>query len=168
MLRQYKRKDHTIHGTDDVKEDFRKLKKLLNTMEWGVLACQPADLYLKPNRSFHRLAGRDQVSSGTITLALAYGKAVVASPTIFAKEILSHKRGLLCKFDDARSIANCVKRILHESGLRQELETNASKYGQEVGWARAADQYGDVYRSAVSTHRLRDCRPLGMKPLVPS
>jgi len=114
------------------------------------------------------LAGRDQVSSGTITLALAYGKAVVASPTIFAKEILSHKRGLLCKFDDARSIANCVKRILHESGLRQELETNASKYGQEVGWARAADQYGDVYRSAVSTHRLRDCRPLGMKPLVPS
>ena len=114
------------------------------------------------------MAGRDQVSSGTITLALAYGKAVVASPTIFAKEILSHKRGLLCKFDDARSIAICVKRILHVSGLRQELEMNASEYGQEVGWARAADQYGDVYRSAVSTHRLMDYGPLGMKPLVPS
>jgi len=111
------------------------------------LYLQATDIYVAPYR------GRDQVSSGTITLALAYGKVVVASPTIFAKEVLNHKRGLLCKFDDARSIANCVKRILHESGLRQELETNASKYGHELGWARAADQYGEVYRSALSTQR---------------
>jgi len=126
------------------------------------LYLQATDIYVAPYR------GRDQVSSGTITLALAYGKAIVASPTIFAREILSHKRGLFCKFDDVRSIAVCVKRILHVSGLRQELEMNASEYGQEVGWARVVDQYSAVYRSAVSTHRLMDYGPLGMKPLVPS
>jgi glycosyltransferase involved in cell wall biosynthesis len=111
------------------------------------LYLQATDIYIAPYR------GRDQVSSGTITLALGYGKAIVATPTIFAREILSHKHGLLCKFDDARSIANCVKRILDGSGLRQELETNAAKYGQEVGWAEVADQYGSTFRSAMSTQR---------------
>jgi glycosyltransferase involved in cell wall biosynthesis len=124
------------------------------------LYLQATDIYAAPYR------GRDQVSSGTITLALAYGKAIVATPTIFAREILSHKRGMLCKFDDARSIANCVKRILHVSGLRQELETNASKYGQEVGWAKVADQYGDVYKSAICMHKTMT-REILVKPEQP-
>jgi glycosyltransferase involved in cell wall biosynthesis len=92
--------------------------------------------------------GKDQVSSGTITLALAYGKAIISTPTIFAKETLDHKRGLYCEFANATSIANCVKRILDDLDLRHELETNATKYGQSIGWTRVADKYGDVFRSA--------------------
>jgi glycosyltransferase involved in cell wall biosynthesis len=107
------------------------------------LYLQAADVYVAP------YLGKEQVSSGTLTLALGHGKAVVATPTIFAKEILRDKRGLFCKFANARSIAECVKRILGHSKLRQELEGNAFKYGQEVGWARVADQYGDLFRSAM-------------------
>jgi len=109
---------------------------------------QATDIYLAPYR------GRDQVSSGTITLALAYGKAIVATPTIFAKETLSHKRGLLCKFDDAPSIGKCVRRILDGSGLGKELETNAARYAQDVGWARVADEYAVIFRSASSTEKI--------------
>jgi glycosyltransferase involved in cell wall biosynthesis len=69
------------------------------------------------------------------------------------KEILRHNRGLLCKFANARSIADRVKEILGSSGLRQQLEANASKYGQEVGWSRVGEQYGDVFRSAMGTRR---------------
>ena len=111
------------------------------------LYLQATDIYVAP------YLGRDQVSSGTITLALAYGKAIVSTPTIFAKEILGHKRGLFCEFADAKSIADCVKRILNGSRLRQELEANAAKYGQAIGWKGVADQYGDIFRSAISTQR---------------
>jgi glycosyltransferase involved in cell wall biosynthesis len=107
------------------------------------LYIQAVDIYLAP------YLGKDQVSSGTLTLALGYGKAVVSTPTIFAKEILRENRGLFCKFANGRSIAECVERILDDSRLRKELETKALKYGQEVGWARVADQYGDLFRSAM-------------------
>lgn len=108
---------------------------------------QAVDIYLAP------YLGKEQVSSGTLTLALGHGKAVVSTPTTFAKEILSGNRGLLCKFADARSIAACIERILSEPYLRKQLETNAFNYGQEVGWTKVADQYGEIFRSAVQPTR---------------
>ena len=107
------------------------------------LYLQAADIYLAP------YLGKEQVSSGTITLALSHGKAVVSTPTIFAKETLSDNRGLLCKFADASSIAECIQRILGDLRLRRQLEAKAFKYGQEVGWGKVADQYGDIFRSAM-------------------
>jgi len=111
------------------------------------LFLQATDIYIAP------YLGRDQVSSGTITLALTHGKAVVSTPTIFAEEVLCNDRGLFCEFTDPSSIADCVKRILGEPGLRRRLEKNALKYGQEVGWAKVADEYGDVIRSAIPVGR---------------
>ena len=106
------------------------------------LYLQAVDIYLAPYLS------KDQVSSGTITLALSHGKAVVSTPTIFAKEIL-YDRGLLCKFANAPSIADCVRKILKDSNLRHRLEANALSYGQSVGWTRVADEYDHVFRFAI-------------------
>jgi glycosyltransferase involved in cell wall biosynthesis len=106
------------------------------------LYLQAADIYIAP------YLGRDQVSSGTITLALTHGKAVVSTPTVFAKEVLSEDRGLLCKFADGRSVADRVQQIFSEPLLKRRLEANAFKYGQEVGWSKVADEYADVFRSA--------------------
>ena len=106
------------------------------------LYMQAADIYVAP------YLGRDQVSSGTITYALTHGKAVVSTPTIFAEEALSNLRGLFCDFADEYSIAKCVRRILADSKLRRKLESNAFKYGKDLGWAKVADQYADAFRSA--------------------
>ena len=106
------------------------------------LYMQAADIYLAP------YLGRDQVSSGTITFALTHGKVVVATPTVFADEALSHGRGLLCDFGDEYSIAKCVRRVLDDSKVRRRLETNAFNYGQDVAWGKVADEYADVFRSA--------------------
>ena len=111
------------------------------------LHLQAVDIYLAP------YLGKDQVSSGTITLALGHAKAVISTPTMFAKEVLSNSRGLLCKFADARSLAECAQRILGDLRLRRRLEAKAFKYGQEVGWARVADQYGETFRLARRVRR---------------
>jgi glycosyltransferase involved in cell wall biosynthesis len=104
---------------------------------------QAMDVYVAP------YLGKEQVSSGTLTLALGHGKAIVATPSLFAKEELSGDRGLFCKFADARSIAECVERILGDVKLRRQLERNAFNYGQGVGWTKVADRYGDILRSAI-------------------
>ena len=105
---------------------------------------QAVDVYVAP------YLGKDQVSSGTMTLALGHGRAIVATPSTFAMEVLAENRGLWCKFADARSLAECVERILGNPRLKRELEANAFKYGQDVGWARVAKEYGDIFRSASS------------------
>jgi glycosyltransferase involved in cell wall biosynthesis len=111
------------------------------------LYLQAADIYIAP------YLGRDQVSSGTITLALTHRKAVVSTPTLFAEEVLSGNRGLLCRFADAPSVTECVQRLISEPWLKRKLEANAFKYGQELGWMRVADQYADVFRYARQTGR---------------
>ena len=112
------------------------------------LYLQAADIYLAP------YVGKDQVSSGTITFALTHGKAVVSTPTIFAKEALSNSRGLFCEFADSRSIASCVRQILGDLKLRRKLEANAFKYGRELGWAKVAEEYAEVFRSAKQLERV--------------
>ena len=105
------------------------------------------DVYLAPYR------GRDQVSSGTLTGAMAHGKAIVSTPTLFAKETLAHGRGLLCEFDDARSIAHQVDRILSNKTLRRSLETRARGYGAQVEWRQTAKDYAEVFAGAAMSNR---------------
>jgi glycosyltransferase involved in cell wall biosynthesis len=129
-----------------VSRNVRFVNRYLHDDELS-LHLQAIDIYLAP------YLAKDQVSSGTITLALGHGKAVISTPTIFAKEILRRNRGILCKFANARSIAESVRKILGSPDLRHELESNASVYGLEVGWSRVADQYGEVFRSAMRLGR---------------
>ncbi len=109
---------------------------------------QAADVYVAP------YLGRDQVSSGTLTLALSHGKAIVSTPSTFSKEVLSGNRGLLCKFADAPSIAACVDRIMSDSVLKRQLEGNAFKYGRQVGWTRVADEYAETFRFATRSAKV--------------
>jgi glycosyltransferase involved in cell wall biosynthesis len=105
------------------------------------------DVYLAPYR------GRDQVSSGTLTGAMAHGKAIVSTPTLFAKETLASGRGLLCEFDDVRSIAHQVNRILSNKTLRRSLETRARNYGARVEWRQTAKDYAEIFAGAAKSSR---------------
>ncbi len=129
-----------------VEDNVRFIDRYVSDDELSVYL-QAVDVYVAP------YLGKEQVSSGTITLALGHGKAIVATPTLYAKEELANSRGLLCEFEDARSIARCVARILNSAKLRRKLEVNAYKYGQRAGWREVADRYGDIYRSAVWIRR---------------
>ena len=53
--------------------------------------------YLDPN----------QITSGTLAYALGAGKAIVSTPYLHAREVLSEGRGILVPFRDAPAIADC-------------------------------------------------------------
>jgi hypothetical protein len=48
-----------------------------------------------------------------------------------------------------RPMAGYVDRALGDRLFRWNAEMNAFKYAQEVGWMRIADQYGEIFRSAM-------------------
>jgi len=98
------------------------------------------DIYLAP------YVGRDQVSSGTITEALAFGKCVVSTPTTFAEVALANGRGLFCEFNDPESIAERIRRILDNPSEREKLEKRALDFSRNLTWRNVAKAYGEVYR----------------------
>jgi glycosyltransferase involved in cell wall biosynthesis len=96
---------------------------------------QATDVYVTPYPS------PNQVSSGTLSYALAAGKAVVSTPYLHAKEALSEGRGLFCKFNDSASIAEKVTEIIENKSLRRSLEKNAYSYSRKFTWPIIAKKY---------------------------
>jgi glycosyltransferase involved in cell wall biosynthesis len=80
--------------------------------------------YLDPN----------QITSGTLAYALGAGKAIVSTPYLHAREVLSDGRGILVPFRDAAAIGIAVNRILGDPALKQSLEQRAFAYGREMAW----------------------------------
>jgi glycosyltransferase involved in cell wall biosynthesis len=109
-----------------------------------------SDIYVAPYR------GQGQVSSGTLTAALAHGKAIVSTPTLFAQETLSSGRGLFCDFDDARSIATQIDRILEDPLLKSRLETCARDRGKEIEWRHTAKDYAEIFSEAAEQNHTKD------------
>jgi len=96
---------------------------------------QATDVYITPYPS------ANQVSSGTLSYALAAGKAIVSTPYLHAKEALSKGRGLFCKFNDSASIAEKVTEIIENKSLRISLEKKAYSYSRKSTWAIVAKKY---------------------------
>ena len=96
---------------------------------------QATDVYITPYPS------PNQVSSGTLSYALAAGKAVVSTPYLHAKEALGDGRGLFCKFNDSDSIAEKVTEIIENKSLRRSLEHKAYSYSRKFTWPLVAKKY---------------------------
>ena len=98
------------------------------------------DIYLTPYLC------EDQIASGTLTYALACGKAIISTPYLYAKEVLSYgERGLLAKFRDSRSIQENVDFLLTNPKVKKHLEREAYKYGQGLIWPKVAKGYLDLF-----------------------
>jgi len=98
------------------------------------------DIYLAP------YVGRDQVSSGTITEALGFGKCVVSTPSTFAQAALANGRGLFCDFNSPESISDRIQELLNNPSMRLKLESKALDFSRRVTWREAAKTYGRTYQ----------------------
>ena len=96
---------------------------------------QATDVYITPYLS------PNQVSSGTLSYALAAGKAVVSTPYLHAKEALGEGRGVFCSFNDSASIAERVTEIIENKTLRESLEQKAYSYSRSFTWPIVAKKY---------------------------
>ena len=105
---------------------FIETEELLDQLE----AC---DIYITP------YPGMQQSTSGTLSYAVALGKAVVSTPYLHARELLADDVGVLVKPDDCQEIAQAVVRLLDDGDALSALQRRAYAKGRETIWPRFAD-----------------------------
>ena len=101
------------------------------------------DIYIAP------YIGPNQISSGTLVYALGAGRAVVSTPYLHAKEVLSYGRGMFCEFKNPDSIAEEVKKLLENDKLRKGIERKAYRYSRSFIWPKVAQKYTDILKQAI-------------------
>lgn len=105
---------------------FLETGELLDQLE----AC---DIYLTP---YH---GLQQSTSGTLSYAVALGKAVVSTPYVHARELLADDIGRLIEPESSEAIAEAVNALLDCPADLSAMQRRAWARGREMIWPRFAD-----------------------------
>jgi len=118
-----------------------------------------ADIYVTP------YPNREQISSGTLTYALALGKAIVSTNYYYAEELLADGRGVVVPAGDQDALADGLIRLLSDEVYRDELRRRAYEHGRKMIWPEVARQYRQVFEQAMSGFVRRVRRVPGPSPV---
>jgi glycosyltransferase involved in cell wall biosynthesis len=117
---------------------FVETEELLDQLE----AC---DIYITP------YPGLQQSTSGTLSYAVALGKAVISTPYVHARELLVDGVGCLVEPGCANAIANCVINLLDNPEEMDALKTRAHAKGRKTIWPRFAASAAALVEHAIAT-----------------
>lgn len=126
-------------------EDHVKFVNKYLTKDEIVEYLQLSDIYMTP------YLAKDQAVSGTLAYAVGYGKAIVSTPYLYAKEMLKKNGGLLGEFSDAQSLATCINLILSDPVKKKVLERVTGATGKTMFWDQVAGKYTKVILSTVKS-----------------
>lgn len=102
-----------------------------------------ADVYVTP------YGNPAQITSGTLSYAVALGKPVVSTPFWHAAELLADGVGALVPFGDADALAGEIVSLLGDDERRETMRRRAYAAGRTMTWAQVAKGYRDVLEDAV-------------------
>lgn len=94
-----------------------------------------ADVYVTPYLNMQ------QITSGTLAYTVGAGKAVVSTPYVHAKEMLSDNRGCLVPPRDPDAIADAVNNLLDDDVARAAMRKRAYLHCRDMVWANVARSY---------------------------
>jgi glycosyltransferase involved in cell wall biosynthesis len=92
---------------------------------------------------------KNQIVSGTLSYALGCGKAVVSTPNIYAEEVLSNDRGVLAEFQNPKSFADGIDKLLSDEKWKKRIEQNAYAFGRSMIWSNVASSYLHLFNKVV-------------------
>jgi glycosyltransferase involved in cell wall biosynthesis len=108
-------------------DTFVETTELLDLLE-------AADIYVTP------YLGAAQSTSGTLSYAVALGKAVVSTPYVHAVELLADNHGILVPFNDSVRIAGEINALLDHPEELAALQRRAYDRGRSMIWPLFAEQ----------------------------
>jgi len=101
------------------------------------------DIYLMP------YLDPNQIVSGTLAYALGAGKAIIATPSVYAREVLADGRGILVPFCDSQAIARVLRHLLSDAEALAALEERAYAYTRSWTWPAVGRQYLALFQEVM-------------------
>ena len=108
-----------------------------------------ADIYITP------YLNEAQITSGTLAYAVSSGAAVVSTPYLHAKYILSNERGLLFDFNDSDELALILNELLDKPDIAEKLGKRAYDYGRKVTWPKIGARYIELASNLIELKRIK-------------
>ena len=121
----------------DWENRFLETDELLDQIE----AC---DIYITPYSNLQ------QSTSGTLSYAVALGKAVIATPYLHACELLADGAGVLIESRSAPAIATAVNHLLDQPAELLALQQRAYARGRQTIWPRFADGAAALIEASIA------------------
>ena len=118
---------------------------------------QATDVYVTPYLT------ETQITSGTLSYALALGRPIVSTPYWHAQEVLAGGGGALCPFKDSRAFTLAISNLLASDTARQAMSQRAYQAGLSSRWSAVAQAY--VARAQSDTER-RLAEPKGREDML--
>lgn len=115
---------------------FLDTEELLDQLE----AC---DIYITPYPNLQ------QSTSGTLSYAVALGKAVVSTPYVHARELLADRAGILVEPNSSEALAAAVIALLNDPLHLEATKRRAYDKGRETIWSEFARASADMVRGAL-------------------
>jgi glycosyltransferase involved in cell wall biosynthesis len=109
-----------------------------------VAALLATDVYVSPSLDPH------QAVSGTLSYAVACGRAVIATEFQYAKELLAEGRGITVPFRDPVAIGAAIDAVLGDPALRSSLELAAYAFGRNMTWPNIALGYRAAFTQSLT------------------
>lgn len=110
---------------------------------------EACDIYLTP------YPGLQQSTSGTLSYAVALGRAVVSTPYVHARELLADGVGKLIEPRSSAAIAEAVNGLLGDREALAAMQRRAWQRGRETIWPRFAEAGADLVASVVAKRPVR-------------
>lgn len=122
--------------------EFTETEQLLDYLE-------AVDIYVTP------YLNEAQITSGTLSYAIALGKPVVSAPYWHAVEVVTPETGALAPFGDHAAFAHEISALLADNPRRESARQGAYRLGRTMIWPRLAKAYLEIFDMAVSQHPVR-------------
>lgn len=125
-----------------VEDNIRWIDRFLEAEELFDLI-EAADIYVTP------YLGANQATSGTLSYALALGKAVVSTPYAHAVELLSDDHGILVPFKDSAALAQEISALIADPVRLSQLQTRGYERGRAMIWPSFAARCHDLIKTGI-------------------
>jgi glycosyltransferase involved in cell wall biosynthesis len=135
-----------------VEENIHWIDAFMDTPELLDLI-EAADVFVTP------YIGAQQSTSGTLSYAMALGKAIVSTPYAHAAELLADDDyGRLVPFGDSDALADAIVRLFGDPAALHDLQRRAYGRGRDMIWPRFAQRTLDL---------IDETRMVAPEPTVP-
>jgi glycosyltransferase involved in cell wall biosynthesis len=105
---------------------------------------QAADVFVTPTPKLEAMV------SGTLTYAMAVGRAIVSTGYPYAKEMLAEGRGVIAE-PTSKALAAAITTLLGDEPARLEMGALAHAHSRDAVWTKVGEAYKELHARVASS-----------------